>query len=378
MILPRSDLGVLAAIHDYPEASVAELAAHAGLSETTLTKARARLAAQGLWGPWYDLDLAAVQVWPLTLHIGRMRPGARDVFSEERVPDILASLAIPGVFFQEDGQLLGITLPGSLEKAVAVEAALLGERVGSGADPAVATMESFAIPHRGTLDESIVDYAHVFDLLLTRRPPQVRRHFATHRLQTEGKVDRPLTPAERATLVELLQRPGESLAEAAAAAGVARRTFARAKASLRERGVIRPGARANLFGLGFRYFLLVAQRHRPIAQPERRTRLVHDLVKGSVPVAGWSSPTHTVAVAPFYTLEAARAARRRADHGLPGVENLAPPSSVLFSYIGMRRSGFAVAGDVGSAWLHALWESPSFNSATKETQAARDRRAAEV
>jgi hypothetical protein len=356
--LHRSELVVLAAIHDFPEDSVSELAGRTGLSESTVVKARARLAAEGFWGPWYDLDLVAVGEGSIMVHVARTHPSARENFASERIPKLLGGLSVPGVFFHEDGQLFGVTLPGTLEKAVAVEAAFLAER-GGGSEAAVASFDSFAVPPRRNLDQSFVDYSHIFDMLLTRRPPAIRRGFATYTASPSGPPANLPTNTERAVILELLQRPGQSLEHAARSAKIARRTFARAKSSLRGRNVVRPAARANLFGLGFRYLLAVVVRHRPIASAERRARLLLEAVKGSVPVAGCLGQTFTVAVAPYYTRETAMAVKRRLHEGLPGVETLGSPTTLVFSYQGLKRAGFARPDSLGSTWLHTLWDAPS-------------------
>lgn len=331
------------------------MAGRVGLSLSSIEKMRARFRAQGLWAPWYDLDLRAAGLDSVVIFAGVTSGGADAGTAERVVPQVLAAHRVPGVFIAGDGQLFGVTLPRTLDALCALEAGLLEVSAPKSGQPWLATLEVLPIPYRSA---RFVDYSRLL------QPANGRRGSSRAAPEARGAARMappaaPFTRRERSVLLHLLRHPETTVAQASAAARIPERTFARIKGQVLRDGVLRPATRLNLVRLGYRHLLVIVLRHRPVRSAARHLSSVAGMVPGSAPIMTFLSPTRTALIAPYKEIDDAREAVRAAQTQRRALRPIAPPLTMLYSYATLRRAGFALSGDVGSAWLQTLGEPPS-------------------
>lgn len=346
---------VLSALHRLPSAPAGRLASGLGLSTSTVEKLRTRFRREGLWAPWFHLDLQAIGLDSITLvgGLAASPQGARA--AEAALPHILAANRIPGAGILADGQLFLMALPRTLASLSALEASLLEISSRGSGHPWLAKLEVAVVPVKGP---ACIDYARLFpepNLTKSRRLMAPERP----RARTRPPAPRTLSRREGAVLTHLLRRPEAPMAEAAAETRLSPRTYARLKSRLLSEGVLRPASRANLRRLGYRYNLVAMQRFRTVRSPGKILNGAYTLTPGSAPLLSFLSATRSVLIAPYKTPDGAHGAAR-AIHRTPHSRGtLAPPLTMLFPYEAVRRVAFGLSGDIASAWLLSLVQPPS-------------------
>lgn len=338
-----------------PSATLPELAQKLAAPVSSIRHIGNRLLSNSVAQRCYFLNVDPAPARPIAYLLGRNRVGAEGVVLKG-VPRLLKQHGISGVLTVEDDMFFGLLLPESLDRIPAFEADLLGLKAPGLREPAVTAADLYPFVPGSSTIRVLLDYVGLLDRLAGSRARGQLRGVASAQPGRAPAAARGLNRTEIAVAVELLTHPERRVAEAAAAAGLPRSTFAHVKSRLLSEGVIHRALRLNLPAIGFPYLLVTARHHRPIPSTTRHWEFIEQGIRGSSPVSYFLSPTHGVVLTPYPDLSAVRAAQRDFRALDTQLELLSKPYCLTFNLESIRRLGYAVPGDLAGHALRLFWQ----------------------